>query len=308
MSLETEPPAQRQSSWLARAVQFPLTRLAAALVLYPVFLSVFHSAGRLVFSRLDSLLALKLVEASAAITDLLVVALVMERRPLRDLGFRGKQAFRVFFLGTASGGALMSVVFFFMALAGWYHVTGMGTGARNWLDFGSISVALLLAAVAEEIVFRALTFRLLEECAGSWLALVTSSVYFAWAHGHYPTSSPASSAGIVMAGLMLGLAYMATRNLWFVIGLHWSWNIFQGPIYGAPVSGHQLHGLINVTIEGPERWTGGAFGPEAGLPVLAVCVVFAIVAATAAVRNGEVRNGKWFGRRKGPRNRDGGVA
>ena len=43
---------------------------------------------------------------------------------------------------------------------------------------------------------------------------------------------------------MLAAAYMLTRRLWGAIGLHAGWNMTQGGLFGVPVSGGAMHGLL----------------------------------------------------------------
>jgi membrane protease YdiL (CAAX protease family) len=76
-----------------------------------------------------------------------------------------------------------------------------------------------------------------------------------------------SFIGLVAAGLFLAYAYVITRQLWLPIGLHIGWNFFEGNVFGFPVSGLETFKLITLRVHGPELWTGGAFGPEAGLIV-----------------------------------------
>ena len=64
---------------------------------------------------------------------------------------------------------------------------------------------------------------------------------------------------------MYAFAFIKTEKLWLPIGLHFSWNFFQGFVYGFPVSGYVFDGLFEVSILGQELWTGGEYGPEGGL-------------------------------------------
>jgi hypothetical protein len=79
--------------------------------------------------------------------------------------------------------------------------------------------------------------------------------------------------GIFLAGIFLGYAFIRSGQLWLAIGLHTGWNFFEGVVFGFPVSGLHFYRLTEARVVGPELWTGGAFGPEAGLlliPALAL--------------------------------------
>ena len=76
------------------------------------------------------------------------------------------------------------------------------------------------------------------------------------------------------AGLFLGLGFILTGELAIPIGLHMSWNFFQGSVFGFPVSGLKLgDSLITIQQGGPDFITGGTFGPEAGLIGLAAIIL-----------------------------------
>ncbi len=76
-----------------------------------------------------------------------------------------------------------------------------------------------------------------------------------------------------LAGLSLGAVFAWTRDLWLLIGLHVMWNFMQGPLFGVAVSSNVFQSLIRPRIQGPEVFTGGAFGFEAGAITVALCLV-----------------------------------
>jgi hypothetical protein len=184
------------------------------------------------------------------------------------------------------GAALMTGVFFVEYVAGWASLAeadtdGPGPGAAvvvvvSLLAYGAVGVN-------EEFTFRGYQLRnLAEGLAGRHtgprsavvLALLLSSAVFGLAHVTNPDVTVGSTLNIVFGGFILGLAYVLTGELAIPVGVHVSWNWFQGAVFGFPVSGNKpTRHLLTVRQDGPELWTGGAFGPEGGLlAVLAIVV------------------------------------
>lgn len=82
--------------------------------------------------------------------------------------------------------------------------------------------------------------------------------------------------GIFFIAVFFVYGYARTGQLWLPIGLHVGWNFFQRTL-GFPVSGYSFSGWLEINVPGPELWTGGAFGPEAGLIILPICVLGSIL-------------------------------
>jgi membrane protease YdiL (CAAX protease family) len=100
-----------------------------------------------------------------------------------------------------------------------------------------------------------------------WAVMISSAV-FGGLHYANPNATWEGAVGVFLAGVFLAYGYLRTRQLWLPIGLHFGWNFFEGVIFGFPVSGTGTYRLVHTTVNGPMLWTGGTFGPEAGLVVI----------------------------------------
>jgi CAAX protease family protein len=287
-------------SVIRRILVFPITRLVITLVVFGL-LALLFSLILAIPGVPQSTLFSQLALALAAIGALALVAKAIEGRPLAEVGLSLHRAGRDLLLGFLIGGGLISLVVGTLALAGWYRVTGLG-----WPAAGKIAVELslwlvlyLLVAVFEETLFRGIIFRAIEDTLGSWVALASTSLFFGLVHLANPNATLIAGIAIALeAGILLGAAYMLTRSLWLVFGIHWAWNFFEGPIYGTAVSGMDQTSLLRSVMDGPEIWTGGAFGPEAGLVAVIICICAGLVILVLAARHGQVRTPDWMRRKR----------
>jgi membrane protease YdiL (CAAX protease family) len=134
----------------------------------------------------------------------------------------------------------------------------------------------IIVSFTEEIAFRGYILHNLMQSMNKWYALVLSSIPFALVHIQNPGVAEANYIPIIyifFAGLLLGINYLYTKNLWFGIALHFSWNFFQGPILGYDVSGFSSAALLQQTQKGPALLTGGEFGFEGSVLCLALSVL-----------------------------------
>lgn len=218
----------------------------------------------------------------------------MGEAPRND--FRDSRWLRNLALGLLAGFGVFSVAVAAAAILGVYRIVGQG-------DASGLATALLASAifpaVSEELVFRGILFRWIEEWGGSWAALLVTSVLFGAAHLMNPHASMIAAAGIALeAGVMLGAAYMLTRSLWLPMGLHAAWNFAQGEIYDIPVSGTSVHGLVDARLCCNPLLTGGGFGLEASLIAIVVATLFGLWLLRLAIRRGELVEPRWVRRRQ----------
>ncbi len=106
-----------------------------------------------------------------------------------------------------------------------------------------------------------------------YFALIVSSVLFSAMHLSNANMSLIPFINIVLAGLLLGIYYIHKQNLWFPIGMHLTWNYFQGPVLGFEVSGTKTYTLITQNIEGNALITGGEFGFEGSLLATFIMII-----------------------------------
>ena len=186
-----------------------------------------------------------------------------EKRRAQDIPFKRLAQDTAKGLGVGFGFFLLVVLT--MMLFGLYHIDSIGTDKP--LHIVSAFFLFLSVATGEEIMFRGVLFRWIDEKWGFMVALIISSVLFGIIHIFEPNATLWSSLAIaVEAGLLLGAAYKYFGTLWVPIGIHWAWNFTQGNIFGFEVSGKDVgESLLKATVSGPDFLTGGGFGAEASL-------------------------------------------
>jgi len=209
-----------------------------------------------------------------------------DKRKFVDFGLRfNRQWWLDFGFGLGLGAALMLLIFVIEYAAGWIEITGTIDSGFDGISFGTaIFGALVLfisVGIYEELMSRGYHMKNLSEGldflgarTSIVLALILSSAVFGLLHAGNPNSTFISTFNIFLAGIFLGFGYILTGELAIPIGLHITWNFFQGNVFGFPVSGNTIGpSFIQIEQSGNALITGGAFGPEAGLIGIAAIVL-----------------------------------
>ena len=223
---------------------------------------------------------------------------LFERKRPRNAGLGASRAVPDTARGFLLGAALLTAVVGVLAVLGSYRLLGWGAipeGSSRAALLGRMTLLFLCVAIFEEVAMRGILFRLLEQGVGTWVAILVSALFFGFGHRANPGASWVSSVAIaVEAGFLFGALYAATRSLWLPIGLHWSWNLFEGPVWGSLVSGNDVPVLAHATFPGPRLLTGGAFGPEAGLPAIVLGTALALACLGIAIRRHQIVTPGWM--------------
>jgi len=233
-----------------------LASLALSFLLYAV------AQGAVAAFEAEWLMWIVAIAVSAAMISLYALFVKwFEKHPAYDIPFRRLASDTLKGLGIGFG--FFVAVVAVMLLTGLYKVDGIGM--EHPASLLSAFMMFLTVAIGEEIIFRGVLFRWVDEKWGFAAALISSALLFGIMH--LPQGTLWSSIAIAIeAGLLLGAAYKYSGTLWLPIGIHWAWNFTEGNIFGFEVSGlNSGESLIHPTVSGPDILTGGVFGAEASV-------------------------------------------
>lgn len=196
----------------------------------------------------------------------------IDRKSFKSLGleWQGKQ--KDAFIGFATGVVLIAIGFFVLLGLGYLTITKVEFSPG--LLFLYILV-MAMVAFNEELIVRGYMLNNLMTSINKYAALVITALIFSVMHLMNPNPTFISFINILLAGILLGVYYIHKQNLWLPIFLHFSWNYFQGPIFGFEVSGFELNAFIWQDVQGSAWITGGDFGFEGSL-LLTVLMIGAI--------------------------------
>jgi len=192
-----------------------------------------------------------------------------------DLGFHIKNRLKDFMVGILIGIVVMGLAYLLFL--------GLGQISFLTINFDIVEIVLsiivfLMVAVMEEVLLRGYILKNFMLSFNKYIALILSSILFSFMHAANPNVDLLSLVNLFLAGILLGLSYIHTRNLWFPIALHLSWNLFQS-LFGFNVSGKDFYSVINFKIIDNNLFNGGLFGFEGSI----FCVITQIVLIVSIV-------------------------
>ena len=292
MPVATAPHPAPPESRVAQVIQFAPLRvvLFAAGIVGALWLS------RLVNGTLDRALGAWWPGAAAnvALSILAVhfayrgLTRVLEGRAADELGRPGAPSETA--AGAVIGAGLLSLTVALVAALGYYHVESTASLTALFAAFGIAATS----GYIEEVVFRGVLFRIVEEGLGTWAAFAVSVAFFGAAHLGNPQATLYGAAAIgIEAGMLLGAAYLLTRRLWLAIGIHFGWNFMQAGVFGPNLSGREVGSVLESRLSGPDLLSGGALGVEGSLFAVLLCAALSVLFLMKAHRRGQFVRPFW---------------
>ena len=186
-----------------------------------------------------------------------------------------------FFLECALGAiiAMAAVGAIFASLIVWdgtalvqFHAADLSAAGQSAI--GAFAIRMAMVGYWEETLFRGFLFRQFSNTpagpaklnARTAIAVVAASLLFGLAHAWTDSFSLAAFALLSLNGAAFAVPMLMTGRLGMSIGMHAAWNFSQSSIFGLPMSGNAPStSLASIAHKAPEWWSGGSYGPEAGL-------------------------------------------
>jgi uncharacterized protein len=200
---------------------------------------------------------------------------LVDKEHFLKLGFYTKNRLNEFILGITVGLIIMVLAYGILIYSGQIYFSKFNFNLEEII----ISILFFtIVAFVEESLFRGYILKNLMLSVNKYIAIIISSVLFSLLHYFNPNVDLFSLFELFLAGVVFGLAYLYTRNLWFPIALHLSWNLFQTYV-GFNVSGQDFYSIIEFKYNQENLWNGGAFGFEGSyLAIIAeLLLVFVIL-------------------------------
>ena len=211
-----------------------------------------------------------------------ICARLLEGLPWRSLGLTlHSRWLRDLVVGSGIGIASLAIATAIAFVAGGLRFSVSTAGIKAVALTLVLSAFLfIVAALAEEALFRGYPLQTLTRARLIWLGILLTSVPFAAIHLNNPNGGGLLAfVNTALAGVWLAAAYLKTRSLWFPLGVHWAWNWALGSLFGLPVSGITRIAPYPILVGsdvGPAWLTGARYGIEGGIACTIALIISTI--------------------------------
>lgn len=286
--------AARPQTKIGKIVQFPLTRIPIVIAFLIPVTALHNLFVEFFLKRFEEPTYSYILNIETIINFALFLLLyrlytrVVERRKPYEIS--GSSCLKELDYGFVIGGGLILIMVALLSVLGYYQVESTDT----WSVVLNAIFLFGMGAFVQELFFRIIVFRLVEEWLGTWLALLAAALIFSAFHIGNPNVTIWTTIALILQDVLLSAAFIYTRRIWFVWGIHAGWNFLQDGIFGMPNSGvTSLDSWITPAISGPEWLTGGSFGIEASYISTILCVALGVTILVNAIKKGQLVIPRW---------------
>lgn len=277
-----------------KIIQFPIVRIIiVALFIVPYLL--IHNNFIADFVASASGAKHFVLEIADVVVSLLVILLLyrfytryIEKRDAVEVS--GSRSVSEIGWGVLISLGLVGFMVLLMTILGYYRIERVNSPEiliSSLFFFG-------MGAFIQEMAFCVVLFRLIEELLGSWYAFIVVSVIFGIAHLGNPEAGVWSTTALILGEVMLIAAFVYTRRLWFVWGIHLGWNYFQDGVFGMPNSGvTEFDSWIQPVVNGPAWVTGGNFGIETSYIAVFLSLIVGLLILKRALKRKQIVSPVW---------------
>ena len=224
-------------------------------------------------SSLNFIIIAKSFEFIGSILIVVLFIKLVDKTSFMSIGLKFSGYSKDFYHGVLIGAFMISIFTIILYSIGYLLIIDILPSISSLLGF---FLLFSIVAINEEIVVRGYILNNLMNSFNRYVALSISSLVFMSFHLINPNLNYLAMINLFLAGLLLGIYYLHKKNIWLPIGLHLSWNFFQGPIYGFKVSGLNTSSFIIQDVNGSDYITGGLFGLEGSIITTILMLVFTV--------------------------------
>ncbi len=211
---------------------------------------------------IEKQIGMQLFECLGIIISIFLCAFfVYKEKLLLTIGLQIKHRTKDIIMGLLVGFTIMSIGFIILLIFRQITLESINFNTKNILIYFA---SFVMVSLSEELLFRAMLLKNLIISFNKYVSLIVSSILFALVHLANPNISLLSLFNLFLSGITLGMTVIYTKNLWFSLSLHFSWNFFQS-LFGFNVSGQEAYSIFNTTINSSNILNGGEFGFEGSI-------------------------------------------
>ena len=177
---------------------------------------------------------LLIVQPIIIIGAVLLTYLIFDRKRGLYLGWKQKSWFKLALQGCLWGIAFITTSFVLVLALQGYVINEISFNFNLLLSLIYPIVLFIGVAISEEYLSRGYLHSLIKRDFGPRVSILINSILFALLHIANPNilQNPLPLINIFLAGILFGVAREATGGLWLPIGMHFTWNLFMGNVYG----------------------------------------------------------------------------